>query len=70
MVSEFPVTVAVNVWVWPVVRPTRTGLTLTETEPVDGAVMLMVSAAVFVESATDVAVTVTAAGEGKLAGAV
>ena len=63
-------TVAVNVWVWPVVRPARTGLTLTETKPVGGAVMLMVAAAVFVESATDVAITVTAAGEGKPAGAV
>ena len=51
-------------------RPARTGLTLTETEPVGGAVMFMVAAAVFVESATDVAVTVTAAGVGKLAGAV
>jgi len=70
VVSEFPVTVAAKVWFWPVVSAARTGLTLTETEPVDGAVRLIVAAAVFVASATDVAVTTTAAGVGKLAGAV
>ena len=63
-------TVAANVWFWPVVSAARTGLTLTETEPLDGAVRLIVAAAVFVVSATDVAVTTTAAGVGRLAGAV
>jgi hypothetical protein len=65
-----PVTVAVNVWACPVVRATRTGLMATEAEPVDGAVMLIVAAAVFVASATDVAVTITTAGVGAVAGAV
>ena len=62
-------TVAANVWFCPVVSAARTGLTLTETEPVDGAVRLIVAEAVFVASVTDVAVTTTAAGVGKLAGA-
>jgi hypothetical protein len=40
------------------------------TEPVDGAVMVIVAEAFFVPSATEVAVAVTAAGVGAVEGAV
>ena len=69
VVTELPATVAVKFRVWPVVRAARTGATLTATEPVDGAVMVIVTEAVFVPSATEVAVAVTAAGVGTVEGA-
>src|SRR4029077_13031628 len=70
VVTELPATVAVKVCVWPVVRATRTGETLTVTEPVAGAVMVIVAEAAFVPSFKEVAVAVTTAGVGAVAGAV
>ncbi len=69
-VFPLPPTVAVNCCVCPVVRPVRFGLTLTDTLPVAGAVMVMVVAAVLVASATDAAVTASVAGDGTALGAV
>src|SRR5580704_5862478 len=71
LATAFPVTVAVNVCDCPVVRATRTGLIATDAEPPPpAAVMVIVAEAVFVPSATDIAVTATAAGVGRFAGAV
>lgn len=68
VVVGFPVTVAVKVWAWPVVRAARTGLMATEAEPPTTAVMVIVTEAVFVLSVTEVAVAVTVAGVGTVAG--
>ena len=59
-------TVAVKFCGWPVCTIAVVGATLTET----GAVTVMVAAAARVVSVTEVAVSVTVAGEGTLAGAV
>ena len=69
-VFVLPETVAVNVWLCPLVRPTRLGLTVTETPPVDCVVTVIVVVADLVESATDLAVSVTVAGAGTVPGAV
>ena len=63
-------TVAVMVWVWPVCTDTATGFT--DTTIAGGAALVTVNVvtAVLVTSATDLAVSVTAAGVGALAGAV
>ena len=70
VVVVVPVTEAVNVWASPVVSPTRTGLMVTEIPPVTAVVTVMVAEAVLVVSVTDLAVAVTLAGVGTLAGAV
>jgi hypothetical protein len=36
VVTEFPVTIAVKAWLWPVVRAAREGLMATEAMPVEG----------------------------------
>ena len=63
-----PVTLAVNCCCFPVDTCAVDGDTETETD--EAAVMVMLAEADFVESATDVAVTVASAGLGTLAGAV
>ena len=65
-VFEVPLTVALNCWLVLITTCAVAGETLTETGPVT----LTVALADFVESATDVAVTVTCRGFGGLAGAV
>ena len=70
VVGEAPLTVAVKVCVWPVVSPTRLGLMVTLTLPVDCPAMVMVVTAILEESATDAAVSVIAGDDGTLAGAV
>ena len=70
LVLVLPVTAAAKVCACWVVRPARFGLTVTATVPVDWAVMVMVVTAVLAVLATDVAVRVTVAGFGTVAGAV
>jgi len=70
VVVVVPVTEAVNVWAWPVVSASRTGLMVTATPVVTAVVIVRVAEAVLVGSVTDVAVAVTVAGVGTLAGAV
>ena len=62
-------TVAVNIIVLPMGTVAVLGERVTETPPA-AAVMVIVAAAVFVPSATDVAVSFTVAGLGTAAGAV
>ena len=65
-----PVTVAVKVCCWRVVSAARFGLMVTFTDPVMTEVIVNVAVALLVVSATDLAVSVTVAGFGTLAGAV
>ena len=67
---ELPLTEAVKVCCWPVVRPARLGLMLTVTFPEDAAVMVKVADADLDESVTDLAESVTVAGLGTDPGAV
>jgi hypothetical protein len=67
-VFEVPVTVAENCCCPPVARTTWLGDTVTET--VAGEPMVSVEVALAVTSASEIAVTVTVAGEGEVAGAV
>ena len=58
VVLALPVTAAANCWVWEVVSNTLPGVTVTDTEGVEG-VNVTVAEADLVESAMLVAVTVT-----------
>ena len=68
LVLLLPVTVGVNVMVWPGVNPPRFGAIVTET--LGAGVMFTLAVSDFVLSATDFAVRETVAGEGTTAGAV
>jgi hypothetical protein len=67
-VFEVPVTVAENCCCPPVASTTWIGDTVTET--VEGEPIVRVELALAVTSASEIAVTVTVAGEGAVAGAV
>ena len=65
LVSDIPVTVAVNCWVFRITTCAEMGDTLTPT----GGRMVTLADADLVESATEVALTTTCAGLGGVAGA-
>jgi hypothetical protein len=67
-VLALPLTVALNVKVWPIVMPPRFGKMATVVAP--EATTVIVADELIEESATEVAVIVTVAGEGTVAGAV
>jgi hypothetical protein len=67
---ESLVTVAATGWVAPTATPAVCGETLTVIAAAADLVMVMMAAADLVASATEVAVSVTAAGAGGAAGAV
>ena len=64
------VTVAVKFMLWPIVSPPRTGVIATDNPDTTAVCTVIVAVPVFVPSATDVAVNVTVAGDGTVAGAV